>query len=46
MSEIIYGIHALQAILERDPQRFLDVYLLKGREDRRFQPLVRQLEQA
>lgn len=46
MSEIIYGIHAVQALLERDPQRFLDVYLLKGRDDRRLQPLVQQLEQA
>lgn len=46
MSEIIYGIHAVQALLERDPQRFLDVYLLKGRDDRRFQPLVQQLENA
>ncbi|MBT9431295.1 23S rRNA (guanosine(2251)-2'-O)-methyltransferase RlmB [Candidatus Sodalis endolongispinus] len=46
MSEIIYGIHAVQALLERDPQRFLDVYLLKGRGDRRLQPLVQQLEKA
>lgn len=46
MSEIIYGIHAVQALLERDPQRFLDVYLLKGRDDRRLQPLVQQLEKA
>lgn len=46
MSEIIYGIHAVQALLERDPQRFLDVYLLKGRDDRRLQQLVQQLENA
>ncbi|WMQ74480.1 MAG: 23S rRNA (guanosine-2'-O-)-methyltransferase RlmB [Sodalis sp.] len=46
MSEIIYGIHAVQALLKRDPQRFLYVYLLKGRDDRRLRPLVQQLEQA
>lgn len=46
MSEIIYGIYAVQALLERDPQHFLDVYLLKGRDDRRLQPLVNQLQQA
>ncbi|EIR39122.1 RNA methyltransferase substrate-binding domain-containing protein, partial [Yersinia pestis] len=38
MSEIIYGIHAVKALLERDPQRFLEVFILKGRDDRRLQP--------
>ncbi|AFP84879.1 23S rRNA (guanosine(2251)-2'-O)-methyltransferase RlmB [secondary endosymbiont of Ctenarytaina eucalypti] len=46
MSEIIYGIHAVQAVLEREPQRFLEIYLLKGRSDHRLRPLVQQLEQA
>ncbi|MGL9769596.1 MAG: 23S rRNA (guanosine(2251)-2'-O)-methyltransferase RlmB [Sodalis sp. (in: enterobacteria)] len=46
MSEIIYGIHAVQALLEYNSQRFLDVYLLKGRDDRRFQLLVQKLENA
>lgn len=45
MSEIIYGIHAVQTLLELDPKRFLDVYLLKKREGRRLQALVQQLEQ-
>ncbi|WP_304162766.1 23S rRNA (guanosine(2251)-2'-O)-methyltransferase RlmB [Lonsdalea britannica] len=44
MSEIIYGIHAVKALLERDPQRFLEVFILKGREDRRLQPVVAELE--
>ena len=30
MSEIIYGIHAVKALLERDPQRFLEVFILKA----------------
>lgn len=37
--EIIYGIHAVKALLERDPARFKEVYVLKGREDRRLTPL-------
>lgn len=44
MSEIIYGIHAVNALLERDPQRFLEVFILKGREDRRLQAVIAALE--
>ncbi|QKJ88815.1 23S rRNA (guanosine-2'-O-)-methyltransferase RlmB [Paramixta manurensis] len=44
MSEIIFGIHAVKALLERDPQRFLEVFILKGRDDRRLQPLIAALE--
>ncbi|TKI08561.1 23S rRNA (guanosine(2251)-2'-O)-methyltransferase RlmB [Martelella alba] len=46
MSEIIYGIHAVTALLQRDPQRFLDVYIIKGRDDRRLHNLVTELEAA
>ncbi|WP_323659038.1 23S rRNA (guanosine(2251)-2'-O)-methyltransferase RlmB [Pectobacterium versatile] len=44
MSEIIYGIHAVKALLERDPQRFLEVFILKGRDDRRLQSVITDLE--
>ncbi|BES86112.1 23S rRNA (guanosine-2'-O-)-methyltransferase RlmB [Pectobacterium araliae] len=44
MSEIIYGIHAVKALLERDPQRFLEVFVLKGRDDRRLQSVIAELE--
>lgn len=44
MSEVIFGIHAVQALLERDPQRFQQVWILKGRDDRRLQPLIAALE--
>lgn len=44
MNEIIYGIHAVKALLERDPQRFLEVFVLKGRDDRRLQPVIAELE--
>lgn len=42
--EIIYGIHAVTALLERDPVRFKEVYVLKGREDRRLTPVIHELE--
>jgi len=32
-------------LLERDPQRFLEVFVMKGREDRRLMPLIAELEQ-
>ena len=44
MSEMIYGIHAVQALLERAPERFRDVFILKGREDKRLLPLIHALE--
>lgn len=44
MSEIIYGIHALQAVLARSPEKFLRVYLLKNREDKRLIPLIEELQ--
>lgn len=44
MSEIIYGIHAVKALLEREPQRFLEVFIQKDHHDRRLQALVSQVE--
>ena len=44
MSEIIYGIHAVKALLEREPQRFIEVFILKGREDKRLIPLIQEIE--
>ena len=46
MSEMIYGIHAVQALLERAPERFQEVYILKGREDKRLLPLIQRLSAA
>ena len=41
---MIYGIHAVQALLERAPERFQEVFILKGREDKRLLPLIHALE--
>ncbi|WP_386698135.1 23S rRNA (guanosine(2251)-2'-O)-methyltransferase RlmB [Lonepinella sp. MS14436] len=43
MSEQIYGIHAVSAFLERTPERVIEVLVLKGREDKRLQPLLNEL---
>ena len=43
-SELIYGIHAISALLERQPERFLEAWVLKGREDERLLPLLYQLQ--
>ncbi|MGL5250911.1 MAG: 23S rRNA (guanosine(2251)-2'-O)-methyltransferase RlmB [Enterovibrio sp.] len=41
--EIIYGIHAVQAVLNNDPSRFIELFALQGREDDRVQPLLDEL---
>ncbi|HDR1021100.1 TPA: 23S rRNA (guanosine(2251)-2'-O)-methyltransferase RlmB [Pasteurella multocida] len=43
MSENIYGIHAVSAFLNNAPERLIEVYVLKGREDKRLQPLLNEL---
>ena len=43
-TELIYGIHAVSALLERTPERFIEVWALKGRDDDRLQPLLTELE--
>lgn len=44
-NEFIYGIHAVKAVLEKDPARFIEAYVLKGRQDERLMPLLNQLQQ-
>lgn len=43
MSEQIYGIHAVSAFLNNAPERLIEVLILKGREDKRLQPLLTEL---
>lgn len=45
MSEIIFGIHSVQSLLARNPQRIQEVFILQGRDDRRLKALVIALEQ-
>ncbi len=41
---MIYGIHAIQALLESDPQRFLEVFILKKPHLRHLHLLTTNLE--
>lgn len=41
-NELIFGFHSVEAILAREPERFLEIYALKGREDKRLHPLINQ----
>lgn len=45
-SELIFGIHALDAVLESHPEHILEVWLLKGRDDARLQGLQGRLQAA
>ncbi|WP_416307101.1 23S rRNA (guanosine(2251)-2'-O)-methyltransferase RlmB [Neptunicella sp. SCSIO 80796] len=40
--EWLYGLHALQAVIEREPERLIELYVLKGRDDERLTKLVNQ----
>lgn len=42
-NELIYGIHSVRAVLERDPARFVEAYVLKGRQDDRLLPVLNEL---
>lgn len=42
--EIIYGLHAVQALLKSAPQRVIEIYLLQGRNDQRLQKIVNAAE--
>ena len=44
MSEQIYGIHAVKAFLDNAPERLIEVLVLKGREDKRLNPLLAELK--
>ena len=40
--EWLYGLHAMQAVLEREPERVIEVFVLKGRNDERLSTIVNQ----
>ena len=41
-NELIFGFHSVVAILAKEPERFLEIYALKGREDKRLNPVIDQ----
>lgn len=38
--ELVIGIHAVTALIKRAPERFIELWLLKGRDDERLMPIV------
>lgn len=40
--DIIFGIHAVEALLAHSPERIIELWLLQGRDDDRLMPLINQ----
>lgn len=38
--EVVFGIHAVNALLKSSPERFIEMFLLKGRDDERLLPII------
>lgn len=38
--ELVLGIHAINALIKRSPERFIEMWLLKGRDDERLMPII------
>jgi 23S rRNA (guanosine2251-2'-O)-methyltransferase len=38
--ELVFGIHAVKELIKRSPERFIELFLLKGREDDRLMPII------
>lgn len=44
-SEYVYGLHAVQSLLKSTPQRAVELYALRGRDDQRLQKVLQQVIQ-
>ncbi len=42
--EYFYGVHAVESLLELEPERVLTLFALKGREDQRLQRIFELAE--
>ncbi|MFT2092080.1 23S rRNA (guanosine(2251)-2'-O)-methyltransferase RlmB [Paraglaciecola sp. 2405UD69-4] len=40
--EWLYGIHALESVLNREPERLIELFVLKGRDDKSIHSIVNQ----
>ncbi len=38
--ELVFGIHAVNELIKQAPERFIELFLLKGRDDERLQTIV------
>lgn len=42
-NDYVYGIHSIRSAIEVEPERVIEVYVLKGREDSKFNALVKEI---
>ena len=40
--EWLYGIHAMEAVISREPERLIELFVLKGRDDERLTNIINQ----
>ncbi|MEP7705882.1 23S rRNA (guanosine(2251)-2'-O)-methyltransferase RlmB [Paraglaciecola sp. 25GB23A] len=40
--EYIYGIHALESVIEREPERLIELFVLKGKDEKSVHTLINQ----
>ena len=40
--EWLFGLHAIQAVIEREPERLIELFVLKGRTDDRLTDIIHQ----
>lgn len=40
--EWLYGIHAMEAVISREPERLIELFVLKGRDDDRLTNIINQ----
>lgn len=41
-TDVVFGIHAVSALMTRAPQDILELFIVKDRDDQRMQPLIQQ----
>ena len=44
--DVIFGIHAVEALLKNSPERVIELWLMQGRDDERLEPLVNAAQDA
>lgn len=38
--DVVFGIHAINELIKRAPERFIEIWFLKGRDDDRLKPII------
>ncbi|MBU2068755.1 MAG: 23S rRNA (guanosine(2251)-2'-O)-methyltransferase RlmB, partial [Gammaproteobacteria bacterium] len=44
-ADLVFGIHAVEAFLQRAPQDVLELFVMKDRDDKRMQPIIQLARQ-